>query len=221
MRRFRHWSPTFSAPNSCYTLLPVQSCIRAHLLWGCHTDQWYINQPVPRGGKGQKSGDVTRIKPKPELSSDPDEKINAAYAVQSIFMLTDFTEQNGATRIVPKSHLSGVVPESVSPHPYPTVPAEGAAGSVLLYDARLWHSAGEHKGSAVRYALHGTFSSPQIRTQENYALSLLPEIRRQLPRRLLELCGFKTWWSLGVIDDFRAKMVDPRCTRGSADWRRR
>lgn len=176
---------------------------------GLHTDQWFVNQPVPRGAQGPKSGDVSRIKQKPELSTNPDDKINAAYAVQTIWMLTDFIEENGATRIIPKSHLSGVVPESVTPHPYRTIAATAPSGSVLLYDARLWHSAGAHKGSSIRYALHGSFCSPQIRTQENYALSLLPEVRRQLPQRLLELCGFKTWWSLGIIDDFRAKIVDP------------
>jgi ectoine hydroxylase-related dioxygenase (phytanoyl-CoA dioxygenase family) len=80
---------------------------------------------------------------------------------------------------------------------------------VLLYDGRLWHSAGAHNSDAIRYALHGFFSAPQIRSQENYSLSLLPDVRRQLPQRLLELCGFKTWWSIGIIDDFRQEMVDP------------
>lgn len=180
-------------------------------LMGLHTDQWYMNQPHPRSqDPAVKSGDITRMISKPSLTDDPDTLITPSYSVQTIWMLTDFTEESGATRIIPKSNRSGVVPEAAVPHAYRSVAAGGPAGSVLLYDARLWHSSGEHRGDAARYALHGTFVGPQIRQMENYFLGVLPEVRRRLPPRMLEMLGYKIWWGYGRVDSLaQMGMIDP------------
>ena len=62
-----------------------------------------------------------------------------------IFMLSDFTLENGATRLVPGSHR---IPhnwseqygeDNRSPHPS-EVRATGRAGSILMFDSRLWHA---------------------------------------------------------------------------------
>src|SRR5215469_11139838 len=68
------------------------------------------------------------------------------------WMLDDFTEGNGGTRLVPRSHLnqdatprsSAFAPSAVAnvPRPEDTIAAKGATGSVLCFDGRLWHGTG-------------------------------------------------------------------------------
>ena len=57
-----------------------------------------------------------------------------------MWALTDFTEENGATRIVPGSHRFDSKPE-YGTHP-PSIPAEMSRGSVLVWNGSLWHGGG-------------------------------------------------------------------------------
>src|SRR6478672_11864753 len=61
-------------------------------------------------------------------------------AVNVGWILDDFTDEVGATRFVPGSHLLGrnPAPDEV----YETVPIEAPAGSILAMDGRLWHQSG-------------------------------------------------------------------------------
>ena len=178
-------------------------------LMGLHTDQWYMTELQKRNEPTrEKSGDVSRSKPAEQLDDEPDRLITPAYSVNTIWMLSDFSERNGATRIVPKSHLSGIVPEGVVPHRHNTIPVEGPAGSVLVYDARLWHSAGERHGDETRYALHATFNAPIIRPATNFFLSYSPALLESMPERILELLAYKAWLGYGTTSDLMAGQVD-------------
>ena len=85
----------------------------------------------------------------------PDEQgYNACTAV---WMLDDFTRQNGATRLVPGSHLSWLLPkESVhdvyAPHPEEIV-IEGKAGDVLVFNGHCWHTGGVNCTDRPRRAI--------------------------------------------------------------------
>lgn len=78
----------------------------------------------------------------------------------TIWMLTEFSGENGGTLLVPGSHRSGVNPsdgmaagvDRDAPHP-DEVHAQGAAGSVLLYDSRLWHAVAPNQSTTDRVAL--------------------------------------------------------------------
>lgn len=83
--------------------------------------------------------------------------------LSTLWMLTDFTAENGATWIVSGSHRTSDNPTGELPverfQPYPTQrQATGEAGSVLLFDSRLWHSSASNRsdrlrvGMVVRYA---------------------------------------------------------------------
>jgi ectoine hydroxylase-related dioxygenase (phytanoyl-CoA dioxygenase family) len=67
--------------------------------------------------------------------------------LSTIWMLSEFTEANGGTFLLPGSHRmnnnpsAGGMPDFDPDSPYPTeIQAAGKAGSVLLYDSRLWHA---------------------------------------------------------------------------------
>ena len=90
---------------------------------------------------------------------------DAVLHLSSIFMITAFTPESGGTLVVPGSHrwpcnpAAGTMREIDYEAPYPTERhVEGAAGSVLVYDSRLWHAVAPNKsaegriGLIVRYA---------------------------------------------------------------------
>ena len=57
-----------------------------------------------------------------------------------MWALTDFTEANGATRIIPGTHLADHSPDYGSR--YDSIPAEMPTGSVLVWHGSLWHGGG-------------------------------------------------------------------------------
>ncbi|MCY4018988.1 MAG: phytanoyl-CoA dioxygenase family protein [Chloroflexi bacterium] len=80
----------------------------------------------------------------------------------SIWLLVDFTEENGATRVVPGSHLSGQLPREVMDNPWEKHPQEmlltGAAGTVVIFNSHLWHAGTTNHTDTPRYALHSYFT---------------------------------------------------------------
>ena len=68
---------------------------------------------------------------------------NVCLMVNCLWMLTEFTAGNGATRVVPFSHLSGRVPRTGVDYRH-RVAAEGPPGSIIIFDGRIWHQAGEN-----------------------------------------------------------------------------
>ena len=119
-------------------------------------------------------------------------------SVTTMWALDDFTEENGATRIVPRSHLL-TGKESVPPQ---SIPAEMPKGSVMLWDGSLLHGGGGNPGQSPRLGFIGLYSRAWLRAQDNMFLSIPREILRELPRRLQYLLGF--WVTnnfLGVVEN--------------------
>jgi ectoine hydroxylase-related dioxygenase (phytanoyl-CoA dioxygenase family) len=115
----------------------------------------------------------------------------APIALNAIWALSDFTEANGATRIVPGSHRFDGPPRYGVEHP--TVAAEMPAGSILLFDSALWHAGGANTTDARRWAIACYYCVGWMRQQENQQLGLAPEEVRRMPRRLQQLCGWSVW----------------------------
>ena len=63
--------------------------------------------------------------------------------LNAFWVLSDFTEVNGATRLVPGSHKNPKPPKFGET--YETVPAKAPAGSIILFDSQLWHGGGGTK----------------------------------------------------------------------------
>jgi ectoine hydroxylase-related dioxygenase (phytanoyl-CoA dioxygenase family) len=104
----------------------------------------------------------------------------------ALWALDDFTAANGATRIVPGSHLR----PAGRPDAAETIAAEMPAGSVLLFSGRLYHGAGTNTADKPRLGVVIDYVQPWLRPCEAHALSVdIAEVRR-LPRRLQELLGF-------------------------------
>ena len=113
------------------------------------------HSPMPGyGHQGIHSDFVWGVKGEPQV-------------VNAVWMIDDFTEDNGPTRVVPGSHRWGVHPSGdlVDGEPRdPNAPVEGevkvtgSAGSCIVYNAHLWHSGTQNCTNKLRRSQHAFFS---------------------------------------------------------------
>lgn len=117
----------------------------------------------------------------------------------AMWMLDDFTAENGATRIVPGSHKLGHGPEFTGVPE--TVPVTGPAGTAMVFDGRLWHQTGANTTTGERrHGILSYYCRPFMRQQENWFLSLDPGVLERAPGRLRQLLGYDNYLSLGMVD---------------------
>jgi ectoine hydroxylase-related dioxygenase (phytanoyl-CoA dioxygenase family) len=116
----------------------------------------------------------------------------------TMWALCDFTEANGATRVVPGSHRW---PPDRRPAGDEAVAAEMPAGSVLFYRGSLWHGGGANRTAAPRLGVVIEFAASWLRSQETQILAVPPETVAELPERLQELLGYNIFPPfLGYVD---------------------
>jgi ectoine hydroxylase-related dioxygenase (phytanoyl-CoA dioxygenase family) len=117
----------------------------------------------------------------------------------TMWALTDFTEENGATRIVPGSHRLDHSPD-VTRH-YDSLGAEMRKGSVLVWNGSLWHGGGANRSSGRRVGIAMNYCAGWVRQQENQQLGIPREVAQGFSPRLRELVGYGVYRSLiGHID---------------------
>ena len=131
----------------------------------------------------------------------------------TIWAMTDFTEENGATRLIPGSQadpvdLGRTIDESV--------PAEMTKGSCLLYTGKVYHGGGANQSDATRVGLNVTYNVGWLRQEENQYLSVPREVAKTLDDDLLRLMGYRIGaYALGYIDDVRDPLEALRGESGS------
>jgi ectoine hydroxylase-related dioxygenase (phytanoyl-CoA dioxygenase family) len=118
----------------------------------------------------------------------PLDKPHAPTVCNSMWALTDFTEANGATRVVPGSHRADHSPDYGAP--YDSVPAEMPKGSVLIWHGSLWHGGGANRTDARRVGIAMNYCAGFIRQQENQQLGIPRETAARFSPRLRQLCGY-------------------------------
>ena len=105
----------------------------------------------------------------------------------TMWALSDFTAENGGTRVVPGSHLWEHERE---PFEDEVLNTEMPAGSVLIYTGGTWHGGGENRSAGNRTGMALQYSLGWLRQEETQYLVNPPEIARDYPERLRRLIGY-------------------------------
>lgn len=122
-----------------------------------------------------------------------------ALVCNSMWALTDFTAANGATRLVPGSHLWEDKP--VYGDTYDAIAAEMPKGSLLIWNGSLWHGGGANTSGERRVGIAMNYCAGFLRQQENQQLGIPQEKVTSFEDRLLQLIGYGTYKGLiGHID---------------------
>ncbi len=120
-------------------------------------------------------------------------------ALHCMWALTDFTAENGGTRIVPGSHLW---PAGREPDESEIISTTMPRGSVAFYDARTWHGGGPNRSNGPRIGVLLGYLLGWLRQEENQYLTVPPELARTLPEKLQRLIGYDLCGEhLGWIDE--------------------
>ena len=124
-----------------------------------------------------------------DMGAIPDER--GYWVCNTIWLMDDFTLENGATRLVPGSHTWRQRPQDVLADPSAPHPDEilltGKAGSVVVMNAHLWHGGTANRTTAPRLAMH-SFYCRRDKPQQQYQKQLLrPEVQAALSPALRDL----------------------------------
>jgi ectoine hydroxylase-related dioxygenase (phytanoyl-CoA dioxygenase family) len=109
--------------------------------------------------------------------------VNIAWAIDA------FTADNGATRVVPRSHLLNRRPQPGEEMEFR--PVEAPAGAMIVMDGRTWHRTGRNLTARPRAGIFNWYTLPIYLPQENWFLSLDPAIRQFGSETLQVLLGFR------------------------------
>src|SRR5690348_4097133 len=105
----------------------------------------------------------------------------------AIWAIDPFTEDNGATVVLPRSHLwPDRAPTDADELRSVVMPA----GSVVVFHGTLWHGGGANRSQAPRLAVAAQYCAPYLRQQENFGLSVTRERARECSEHVQRMLGY-------------------------------
>lgn len=115
-----------------------------------------------------------------------------------IVAVDPFTAENGATEVIPGSHLWGAPGDEGRPNDLAemeamAVPMAVPAGAAFVMAGTLIHRGGANRTDRPRLAFTNQYCEPWARPQENFFLAIPPDQVRAMPRRLQQLLGYEIW----------------------------
>ena len=135
--------------------------------------------------------------------------------VSAIWALDAFTDNNGATEVVPGSHLWG---EDRKPEERDALKVVMPAGSVLLFAGNLLHRGGANRSDRIRLAITPQYCAPWMRQIENMVLAVPPQVAARYSERIRDLLGYSVVEPgfMGYVDGVHPRrLIDPNY-RGAA-----
>ena len=143
-----------------------------------------------------------------------------AYGLSTFWAIDELTESNGATEIIPGSHLwhdppQGSPRQEGSNYPQPPKQAEpmpivAPAGTLSIALGTLWHRGGAHRGKQSRLVITPQYCVNWARQLENMVLAVSPERAASYPQQVRELLGYNIEPPFtGYVDGMHSERVLP------------
>ena len=156
--------------------------VEAALLPSCHCIQLNLTQAF-RVHPGERTQAPHR-----DEEMWPNEPKLKPWLINVMWPLTDFTDENGATRLWPGSHRDAL---DRAIDPGQSVAGELKPGSALLFLGSLTHGAGQNRSHAPRDGIIVSYCLGWLKQYENQFLAYPPAIARAFPERLQRLIGYQ------------------------------
>jgi hypothetical protein len=134
------------------------------------------------------------------------------FMLNLLLMLDPFTADNGATYLLSGSHRQNNKPDD-SHFQAHAERATGSAGSMLFFDSRLWHAAGDNQTSGPRRALTLTLTPPFFKPQMDYCRLLGEDSVRSMSPLRRQLLGFNARVP-DSLDTYYVPVAERRYQRG-------
>jgi len=126
-------------------------------------------------------------------------------ACNLFWLLDDFTPATGSTCVVPGSHRWHAEHLVQPPARDKAVQIEAPAGSLFVWDGRLWHGTGVNHEGAPRRHIANFYCLPWMRQQENWGVTCLQEVLDEASPKLKARLGLRTYGTLGMISGTRTE----------------
>ena len=126
--------------------------------------------------------------------------------LQIMVAVTDFTEANGATRVIPASNHWD---DERMPQPHETVPAQMSAGSAFIWVGSTYHGGGQNTTDSARTGVIMSYDLANLRQEENQYLSVPIDTVKQMPEELQRLVGYSAGANYMGYVEVDGKYVDP------------
>jgi len=141
-------------------------------------------------------------------------------SINCFFAISEFTEENGATRVVPGTHQNGnqrpgkgvderfVNDETTVSQEYlreNAVTIECPAGSMIVFDSTIWHSATKNFSGEDRLAINHQFTRSYFKQHLDYPRAIGEERMKELPDRTQQLLGWYTRVPASLDEYYRPK----------------
>ena len=101
--------------------------------------------------------------------------VSHVLAFNVVYCISDYTKQNGATRLVPGSHRIAARELPDGPIPGAKV-IEAERGGVLIFNISIWHGSSEHRGTEPRYAVMNPWRRQWLRPEADLSRIVKPEV---------------------------------------------
>lgn len=116
----------------------------------------------------------------------------------TVWAIDDFTEENGATVVIPESQHWN---DDRMGQRSEAIPAIMKAGSVIFFLGTTWHGGGENRSDKARFAVTHQYCEAYMRQQENYLLELSKDTVKSLSPELQSLVGYSVYPPfMGMVD---------------------
>lgn len=163
-------------PNYLLSMLQVINILPGEQAQMLHTDDAFYPLPRPRKALG----------------------------AATIWAIDDFTADNGATDIIPGSHLWG----EQRPNPAQRQPVVMPAGSCVFFLGTLWHGGGANRSDRPRLAVTAQYCEPWVRPQEAFTLSMTRDTVRAVSEDIRRMLGYSIHPPfIGQVDGMHPKRL--------------
>ncbi len=163
-------------PNYLLSMLQVINILPGEQAQMLHTDDAFYPLPRPRKALG----------------------------CATIWAIDDFTADNGATDIIPRSHLWG----EEAPDPADRRPVVMPAGSCVFFLGTLWHGGGDNRSDRPWLAVTAQYCEPWVRPQEAFTLSMTRDTVRAVSEDIRRMLGYSIHPPfIGQVDGMHPKRL--------------